>query len=426
MARLALILQTLARLTLTRMTRTRAQLTLARLTLTRQTLIRLTLTRLTLARLTLSGLALARLTLAWLARMTRILTLTRLTLVRLTLALMTRILTLARLTLARLTVTRLTLAWVTLARMTRILTLARLTLVRLTLARQTLTRLILPRLTRARFIINPLTFYWLTSSLTAKTVLQTQPVAQNAEAASFSAASFFRTSATTAIFVNIDCATAAYFAAGTHHGCSVPPVDVIYNILIASAATADHGASTITTTASIAAVNNASAAGPEFDVATDSRAFAVIVCFAVAASIAIVAASAHTDVISTIIAGTASAPINDGDRAISAAQITLKAKASTIFPRPEEEQSTAALIPLNCNYAVELTEHVRRQFQAIPSTSATLTADGSVTAVLNFKVIQVTFITVAVVGAYNLGCSAADNPCSAIAVHYACTAFENT
>jgi len=281
-ARLALTLQTLARLTLPRMTRTRAQLTLARLTLTRQTLIRLTLTRLTLARLTLSGLALARLTLAWLARMTRILTLARLTLVRLTLARMTRI-----------------------------------------------------------------------------------------------------------------------FVATT-------------------------GASTITTTASIAAVNNASAAGPEFGVATDSRAFAVIVCFAVAASIAIVAASAHTDVISTIIAGTASAPINNGDRAISAAQITLKAKASTIFPRPEEEQSTAALIPLNCNYAVELTEHVRRQFQAIPSTSATLTADGSVTAVLNFKVIQVTFITVAVVGAYNLGCSAADNPCSAIAVHYACTAFENT
>jgi len=191
------------------------------------------------------------------------------------------------------------------------------------------------------------------------------------------------------------------------------------------------GASTITTTATIAAVNNASAAGSEFGVATDSWAFAVIVCFAVAASIAIVAAAAHTDVISTIIAGTASAPINNGDRAFSAAQITLKAEASTIFSRPEEEQSAAALIPLNCIYAVELTEHVRRQFQAIPSTSATLTADGGVTAVLDFKVIQVTFIqvtfiSVAVVGACNLGCSAADNPCSAIAVHYACTAFENT
>ena len=199
----------------------------------------------------------------------------------------------------------------------------------------------------------------------------------------------------------------------------------VYTAWMVDVFVATTGASTITTTASIAAVNNASAAGPEFDVATDSRAFAVIVCFAVAASIAIVAASAHTDVISTIIAGTASAPINNGDRAISAAQITLKAQASTVFSRPEEEQSTATLIPLNCIYAVELTEHVRRQ-QAIPSTSATLTSDGGVTAVLNFKVIQVTFITVAVVGAYNLGCSAADNPCSAIAVHYACTAFENT
>jgi hypothetical protein len=109
----------------------------------------------------------------------------------------------------------------------------------------TLARLILLRLTLARFTMNPLTFSWLTFSLTAKTVLQTQPLAQNAEAASVNAASFFRTSATTAIFVNIDCATFAYFAANiaanTHHGCSVPPVDVIYNILIASAATPDHG-----------------------------------------------------------------------------------------------------------------------------------------------------------------------------------------
>ena len=152
----------------------------------------------------------------------------------------------------------LTLAWVTLARMTRILTLARLTLVRLTLAWLTLTRLILPRLTLARLTMNPLIFSRLTSSLTAlKTVLQTQPVAQNAEAASFSAASFFRTSATTAIFVNIDCATAAYFAAGTHHGCSVPPVDVIYNILIASAATADHGDPDAAVTVLIAGTSNA-------------------------------------------------------------------------------------------------------------------------------------------------------------------------
>ncbi len=64
-------------------------------------------------------------------------------------------------------------------------------------------------------------------------VLQTQLVAQNAEAASFSAASFFRTAATTAILVNIDSATAANFSTDTHHGCRVLPDDVIDNILIA-------------------------------------------------------------------------------------------------------------------------------------------------------------------------------------------------
>ena len=141
--------------------------------------------------------------------------------------------------------------------MTRILTLARLTLVRLTLARMTLARQTLTRLILARFTMNPLTFSWLTFSLTAKTVLQTQPLAQNAEAASFSAASFFRTSATTAIFVNIDCATFAYFAADTHHGCSVPPVDVIYNILIASAATPDHGDPDAAVTVLIVGTSNA-------------------------------------------------------------------------------------------------------------------------------------------------------------------------
>jgi hypothetical protein len=218
-------------------------------------------------------------------------------------------LTLARLTLARLTLARLTLARITLVR----LTWSQLILVRLRLARLTLVRLTLAQLTRlGKF--------------------------------------FVATAVTTA------------------------------------------AASTATITADYAAVGNAAAAGSKFGVAADPfAATADIVCFAVPASAVTVAAAPRSDVILTIIAPTiradtaefvtgsrfneiqriqrivapniaraASAPMGNGDQAVTAARTAWKAKAWTTIPsRPDEEQSTVEFIPLNCFYAEELTEHVR-------------------------------------------------------------------
>jgi hypothetical protein len=218
-------------------------------------------------------------------------------------------LSLARLTLARLALARISLARLTLA----LLTWSQLTLVRLRLARLTLVRLTLAQLTRlGKF--------------------------------------FVATAVTTA------------------------------------------AASTATITADYAAVGNAAAAGSKFgDAADPFAATADIVCFAVPASAVTVAAAPRSDVILTIIALTiradtaefvtgsrfneiqriqrivapniaraASAPMDNGDRAVTAARTAWKAKAWTTIPsRPDEEQSTVEFIPLNCFYAEELTEHVR-------------------------------------------------------------------